>query len=243
MTAAGLDGVILESEGCRLLGGLYRAAGEGPRPAVVLLHGIPGHEKNLDLAIALRQVGFHVLYFHYRGCWGSEGDYHLGNLVPDALAALSWLAAQPLVDAARLALVGMSLGGWAALAAAAEAPQVAAVVALSPLVDPRRAPLSAEAAQDFARSLHGTSGEALLADWAALPAISDLASRLRDRPILLATADRDEYFPPEHYFPLQERLPQMEWVRFPQADHLFSAVRPGLRHLVRRWLLDRFVDP
>ena len=33
---AGLDGVAFTSEGCRLLGGFYRAEGEGPRPTAVL---------------------------------------------------------------------------------------------------------------------------------------------------------------------------------------------------------------
>ena len=39
---------------------------------VLLLHGFPGNEKNLDLAQDLRADGFNVLFFHYRGAWGSE---------------------------------------------------------------------------------------------------------------------------------------------------------------------------
>ncbi len=96
--AAGLDGVVLQSGGFRLLGALHRAAGPQPRPAVLLLHGIPGHEKNLDLAVDLRDRGVHCLHIHYRGSWGSGGEYALANLVPDAQVALEWLAAHPRVD-------------------------------------------------------------------------------------------------------------------------------------------------
>ena len=46
-----------ESHGERLNGILYQANGAGPHPTVVLLHGYPGNEKNLDLAQSLRRVG------------------------------------------------------------------------------------------------------------------------------------------------------------------------------------------
>jgi len=46
---------------------VYVAAGAGPHPAVVLLHGFPGNEKTLDLAQDVRRAGWNVLYFNYRG--------------------------------------------------------------------------------------------------------------------------------------------------------------------------------
>ena len=48
-------------------------AGAGRRPTVVLLHGLPGNEKNLDLAQAIRRAGWNVVTFNYRGSWGSPG--------------------------------------------------------------------------------------------------------------------------------------------------------------------------
>ena len=95
MTAAGLEAAFIPSGGSRLLGGLYRAAGDDPRPAVLLLHGLPGHEKNLDLAVDLRQISLHVLYLHYRGAWGPQGDFSCAHLVPDAAAGLEWLRRRP----------------------------------------------------------------------------------------------------------------------------------------------------
>jgi len=50
---------------------VYVPAGAGPHPVVVLLHGFPGNEQNLDLAQAMRRAGWAVVTFHYRGSWGS----------------------------------------------------------------------------------------------------------------------------------------------------------------------------
>jgi predicted alpha/beta-fold hydrolase len=92
---ARLDGVVLSSHGCKLLGGFHGAEDETPRPTAILLHGVPGVEKNLDFAYALRDVGWNVLYFHYRGCWGSEGNYSFDGLLDDIRAATEWAYASP----------------------------------------------------------------------------------------------------------------------------------------------------
>ena len=207
---------------------------------MLLLHGIPGHEKNLDLAVDLRDRGVHCLHIHYRGSWGSGGEYTLTNLVPDARVALEWLAAHPRVDPRRVAVVGISLGGWVALTLASQAEGICAVAALSPLLDPIRLPLPLELAREFAPSLTGVSPEQLVREWAAVPAFGTIAPRLARMPLLLVTADADEVFPPEHYADLPAALQRMERVRFPRADHVYSNVRSGLRHVVCSWLLDQF---
>jgi len=209
---------------------------------VLLLHGIPGHEKSLDLAVDLRARGIHCLHIHYRGSWGSGGDYSMAHLVPDARVALEWLAGRPCVDPARIALVGISLGGWVALTLAGGSDGVCAVAALSPLLDSTRRPLPRELAAEFAASLRGTSTDRLVAEWAALPPIGAAASRLALIPILLVTAGADAVFPPDHYADLPAGFQHLTHVRFPHADHVYSDVRPGLRHVVCQWLLDRF-DP
>ena len=80
--------LAFDSQGHRLAGIIYTANGPGPHPTVVLLHGFPGNEKNLDLAQVMRRAGFNVLFFHYRGAWGSQGDYSILGVDDDALAAL-----------------------------------------------------------------------------------------------------------------------------------------------------------
>src|SRR5690348_5001701 len=126
----GIAGAVFDSEGHRLVGTLYLARGEEPKPTALLLHGCPGLEKNLDLAVLLRDRGWNSLVFHYRGCWGSAGRYDLRTIGRDVRAAVDHLEAggYPSVDPGRLAVVGHSLGGWAAIMAAAADRRLRAVV-------------------------------------------------------------------------------------------------------------------
>ncbi len=71
---------------------MYIAAGAGPHPVVVLLHGFPGNEKNLDLAQAIRREGWDVLYFDYRGSWGTKGAFSFTHSMEDAQAAVAYAA-------------------------------------------------------------------------------------------------------------------------------------------------------
>jgi uncharacterized protein len=45
----------------------YLASGPGPHPTLVICHGWPGNEKNLDLAQAARRAGWNAITFNYRG--------------------------------------------------------------------------------------------------------------------------------------------------------------------------------
>lgn len=131
----GLAEVSFESSGERLNGHIYLANGAGPHPTVILLHGFPGNEKNLDLAQALRREGFNVLFFHYRGAWGSEGVYSFTHLIEDVGAATRFLrakAADYRVDPAKLILIGHSMGGFAALQGAARDPSIVCTAAIAP---------------------------------------------------------------------------------------------------------------
>lgn len=109
----GITGVTFDSDGHRLVGTLYLARGEERKPTVLLLHGCPGLEKNLDLAVRLRDRGWNALLFHYRGCWGSAGRYDLRTIPRDVTAAVDFLAGCPLVDGDRIAVVGHSLAARA----------------------------------------------------------------------------------------------------------------------------------
>ena len=133
----GITGVDFDSDGHRLLGTLYLARGWAPKPPVLLLHGCPGLQQNADLAMALRDRGWNSLVFHYRGCWGSDGKYDLRTIPRDVRAAVDHLCGggHPSVDPARLAVAGHSLGGWAAILAAAADPRLQAVAVCATAVD------------------------------------------------------------------------------------------------------------
>ena len=82
MRRRGRRGILFENEGSVLLGTMFTARDE-PAPTVVILHGIPGIEKNHDLAHAFRDAGMNAVIFHYRGSWGSGGDYRISGVPSD----------------------------------------------------------------------------------------------------------------------------------------------------------------
>src|SRR5579859_1845897 len=134
----GVESIHFQSGDHRLVGVMYPAVGDGPRPALILLHGIPGSEKNLDMAYRLRDLGWHTLIPHFRGGWGSAGDYDMTSQPDDALAAVDFLLNMPAdwsVDPARIALLGYSLGSRAALVAAHRDSRIGAVISLSGVAD------------------------------------------------------------------------------------------------------------
>ncbi|MGV7121126.1 alpha/beta hydrolase family protein [Sphingopyxis sp. 550A] len=114
---AAMEVVHIPSGGVEINGVVYVAAGAGPHPAAVLCHGLPGLEKNLDLAQAIRRAGWTVITFNYRGSWGSPGDYRLAGNLDDTDAVLAFArdpvnAAKLRIDPARLVVIGHSMGGW-----------------------------------------------------------------------------------------------------------------------------------
>jgi uncharacterized protein len=77
---------------------------------------LPGNEKNLDLAQALRRAGWNAITFNYRGSWGSPGVYRFTHNLEDADAVLAYLrdpaTARLGIDTQRIAIAGHSMGGW-----------------------------------------------------------------------------------------------------------------------------------
>lgn len=127
--------LTFESAGSRLNGIFYIPGGLGPHPVIVLLHGNPGNERNLDLAQALRRAGYGVLFFNYRGSWGSGGTFSRTHALEDVHAALAFVrseqaAARYGADSTRVVLLGHSMGGWLALLTAAVDRRVRCVGAL-----------------------------------------------------------------------------------------------------------------
>jgi len=127
--------VLVPSGGLGMGGLFYLAGGPGPHPTLVLLHGLPGNEQNLDLAQAVRRAGWNVLTLHYRGSWGSPGAFSLAHVLEDADAAVAYvrqpeIAAKYGIDVKRIVLGGHSMGGFATAAHARHDPDLAGVVLL-----------------------------------------------------------------------------------------------------------------
>lgn len=114
---ARMEVLHIPSGGVQINGVAYLASGAGVHPTLVLLHGLPGNEKNLDLAQAVRRAGWNAITFNYRGSWGSPGLFRFANNLEDAVAVLAFLrepanAQKYGIDTSRLVLGGHSMGGW-----------------------------------------------------------------------------------------------------------------------------------
>jgi pimeloyl-ACP methyl ester carboxylesterase len=134
---ARMEVLHIPSGGVAINGIAYVAAGAGPHPVVLLCHGLPGNEKNLDLAQAIRRAGWTVVTFNYRGSWGSPGSYRFANDLEDADAVLAWLrtpanATSLGIDPKRIAMMGHSLGGWVTALTAAHDPGLIGAALISP---------------------------------------------------------------------------------------------------------------
>jgi pimeloyl-ACP methyl ester carboxylesterase len=126
----------LPSHGALLNAFVYVAAGAGPHPNVILLHGFPGNERNLDLAQSIRRAGWNVLYFDYRGSWGSPGNFSFTHCIEDAQSAIAYLrdtttAAKLHSDPQSIVLIGHSMGGFVALQAGSLDPGIRTIVTIS----------------------------------------------------------------------------------------------------------------
>ena len=254
-----LHEIEVRSHGARLNGIVYVAAGAGPHPGALLLHGLPGNERNLDLAQALRRAGWTVVFFHYRGAWGSGGDFSFNHVVEDVARMLDELADPSFaelhrIDPDRLSLVGHSMGGFAALLTASERDDVRCAISLAGAnlgamaagmtADPSLAAAMADRLDAWSGPLGGTSGAALVAEVATSQQRFDLlnhAQTLAQRNILLVAAAGDRVATPEvHHQPLAEIIQaqgggKLEAIQIP-GDHSFSQTRILLARRVIGWM-------
>ncbi|MEM1154279.1 MAG: alpha/beta fold hydrolase [Pseudomonadota bacterium] len=251
--------VTIPSDGSRMPGLIYVAAGAGPHPTLILLHGFPGNERNLDLAQAARRAGFNVVFFNYRGAWGAEGNYSLLQLVDDVEAVLTFLrepanAKEYRIDVNHLSLLGHSLGGYTALAAGAAETDLVCIGAIAPanLALWKNSfavnDTSAERLRAYADSLFMLSGfdsEVMQDELDAAPMqdldLRGLGGGLKDKSILLIVGDQDPVTPAATMFgPIVEAYQQVPGLELEHyvisGDHSFSWSRLELIDLVLSWL-------
>ena len=141
----GAEAVILRVDDESIYAHLYRAAGAGRRPAIVLVHGFDGVSESREgfWARELAALGVTTLViesFTARRIGtsiGNQSGVSTAQGVRDATSALGFLAAQDYVDPRRIGIMGMSRGGSVAMRAAdrrrqGSGPGFAAAVALYP---------------------------------------------------------------------------------------------------------------
>ena len=186
--------------GVKVNGLAYIAAGDGPHPTVVLFHGMPGIEKNLDLAQAIRRDGWNVVTLNYRGSWGSPGTYSFKGNLEDARAALAYIrtpevAAKLQVDTKRLVVIGHSMGGWVTAMTAAADPDLkgAVLISAADMEVLGRLPIATRVtiAADSMESLAGITAQSMAQDMGTLNGLGFAAAApgLVDKPVLILSSD------------------------------------------------------
>jgi len=131
---AGMNELFIPSGGATVAGLIYRANGAQKHPTLIMLHGYPGNERNLDVAQVVRAHGWNVIYFDYRGSWGSGGQFSFANCVQDVVNVVSFCKKYGdslRIDTSNTVLFGHSMGGWVCLKALAQLPGVRKGFALS----------------------------------------------------------------------------------------------------------------
>ncbi|HSF82199.1 MAG TPA: alpha/beta fold hydrolase [Anaerolineales bacterium] len=107
-----------ETQDLDLAGMLFVPDGDGPFPAVVIIHGSKASRRDsnwyLTLSSYMQKNGVAVLLPDKRGCEKSEGDWYrssLEDLATDTLAAIDFMKSQEIVEVSQLGIIGMSQGG------------------------------------------------------------------------------------------------------------------------------------
>ncbi|GJL94474.1 MAG: hypothetical protein DHS20C05_08790 [Hyphococcus sp.] len=248
--------VSIDSDGERMNGLVYLADGEGPHPTVVLLHGFPGNEKNLDLAQAIRRSGWNVLFFHYRGAWGSDGTFSMSNAIEDVASALSFLRDPKnkhlRIDPDKIALIGHSMGGFMALQGGANDAAVSCVAGIAApnlgaiSLIANASPELLEGFMQYAdqlRMLKGVSGDSILTELKEAGDRFDvllLAPQFAGKNIFLIGGERDKAVDITVYESLVAAYKEDDAINLRElrldADHSFSWHRITLATELAGWL-------
>ncbi|MFT5571483.1 MAG: pimeloyl-ACP methyl ester carboxylesterase [Cryomorphaceae bacterium] len=257
---ASIAELTIESDGSRMPGLAYLASGSDPHPTVLLLHGYPGNEKNLDVAQALRRNGWNVVFFHYRGAWGSEGDFSFRNAENDVQVVLNYMR-DPLnakalrIDPQGISIVGHSMGGHMAVAGILDNPNVRCAIAYDGanmgakgnglFSDPKAAAMWSSYS-DSLYMLRGWSGAKAMQEIKQYGTQLDLvtrANKINGRPVLLIAADTNVIPIELHVKPLLTALSATAnsnaHYLLIDDDHSFSSSRLELIDATQKFLNHR----
>ena len=215
---------IAEVNGVRLG---YRDAGNPAGVPAVLLHGTGSSAGTWDrFAARLTALGYRVIAVDLRGHAASArtADYALDAIRDDVLDLLE------ILDLRDAVLVGHSVGGYAALAAARHAPdRVARLVLEDVAAPPRRLPgwhdgplrLLTAAASRMARSPVGINAAIVLQLVRPDPIWWD---RLREihQPTLVVSGGRASYLPPRRLAEVAAALPDARFATIPVGHRVHS---------------------
>lgn len=234
-------GVDCVTFGKGLVGVLYTAPSDQSCPTAILLHGIPGAERNVDIAYRLRELGWHTLILSFGGAWGSAGAYDMTTQPDDALAALDFLVTPGnpwQIDTHHIAIIGYSLGGRAAFVAAKRDTRIGAVVSLAAITDFEELMLSDQFFVNALPFLRDASVKSLSMQWRRLAEDNPVTIiKTLTQPVLIVHGTQDETVPPYMAEVLYDMNPARATLRMiDNADHMFTRHRGPVVEIITNWL-------
>ena len=249
---ARMEVLHIPSGGVSINGVAYVASGAGRHPAFILFHGLPGNEKNLDLAQAVRRAGWNAITVNYRGSWGSPGEFRFGGNLEDGEAVLAFVrdsanARRLGIDPRRIVVAGHSMGGWVAALTAARHQELLGAVLISAadlgLLGAMQRDSLAAVMADNMESLSGVRARSMaddLAGGAPHWQFAQAAAGLAHLPLLVLTANDGLA---AHSDALVRRVralgnTQVTTLHQP-TDHSWSDKRIALESAVLTWLAGR----
>ena len=129
--------VIAGADGLEIVGD-FQSEGNEPQPGVLLLHMLNNRRQSWEpLVPELLAAGYAVLAIDMRGHGETGGAQDWTLAEQDLQLVFDWLQARPEVDAAKVAIVGASIGANMAIRTAANDTEAAGVIMLSGGLDYR----------------------------------------------------------------------------------------------------------
>lgn len=205
-----------------------------PRATICALPGPSGGTISLHPIVAdLVDEGFIVLAID----WGTEEEIRYPAVLGLLPSAVAYLTRRDDVNAERIGVLGIDLGGDLAIRSAATDPQIAAVLALTPFLDQSNTKpgLSILKEMAYLEAIRWSSfrrrGE-LVAELAAL----DHIGKLDSRPLLLVYGDQDGITTIEWVrTALSEEMARGKLKSLPEEGHLSLPRIRATSSLVARW--------
>ncbi len=127
----------VQSDGIDIKGNIVFPKAKPDRlyPAIIICHGIPGGSEPRpkddpgyeDLSLRFSSLGFAAVFFNFRGCGDSGGNFDIVGWTRDLEAVLDHVKNTPHIDPTRIVVLGFSGGGATAVRVAAESQDIYAM--------------------------------------------------------------------------------------------------------------------
>lgn len=249
---ARMEVLHIPSGDVKINGVAYLVSGAGRHPTFVFFHGLPGNEKNLDIAQAVRRAGWNAITVNYRGSWGSPGQFRFAGNLEDADAVVAFVrdtanARMLGIDPQRIVVAGHSMGGWVTMHTASHHPELLGAILISAadmgLVGSRqRDSLIAHMADDM-ESLSGVTPQSMadeVRENSARFRFGAAAGGLASTQLLVVTSN-DGLAPQNDALVKQLRAlgnSRITQIHLP-TDHSYSDKRIALETAIINWLAKR----